>query len=119
IEQHDSINEPKMMIQGAVARTYDHPKESSVGGKIKLNGESKNYENVKIVLVDGNGAELSSTMPAKNGTFTIPLDWTKNPASIRVSAPGYGSQTVYFENHESLRDLTVTLYERTQKMGKV
>ena len=117
IEQRDSINEPKVMVQGAVAMSYDHKNESFVGGKIKIPG--KDYENVKIALVDGNGAELSSVKPTKNGTFRISLNGMKNPASIRVSAPGYSSQTIYFENHESLGDLTITLHERPMKMGKV
>ncbi len=117
IEQHDSINEPKVMIQGEVAMTYDHSNESFVGGKIKLEG--KDVSLVKVSLMDAASVELTSIKPEKNGTFKIPLDWAKNPASIRVSAPGYGSQTIYFSNHKSLGNLTVTLYEQRMKMGKV
>ncbi|WP_341902675.1 hypothetical protein [Fluviicola taffensis] len=117
IEQHDSINEPIVMLQGEVAMVYDHSDESFASGRIKL--ESKEYETVRISLMDGASHELASFKPEKNGTFKIPLDWTKDPVSIRVSSPGYGAQTVYFSNHKSLGNLTVTLYEQRMKMGKV
>jgi hypothetical protein len=117
IEQHDSINEPKVMVQGAVAMSYDHKNESFVGGKVKFSGKS--YENLKITLLDGNGAEISSVSASNKGTFRIPLDWIKNPTAIRVNNPGYIPQTIYFENHESLGNLTITLEKRPVKMGKV
>lgn len=117
IEQHDSISEPIVMLQGEVAVAYDHTDESFVGGKIQF--DEPGFENVSISLVDGNSLELTSVKASKNGTFKIPLDWTKNPASIRVSAPGYGTSTVYFSNHKSLSNLKVTLHERKMKMGKV
>ncbi len=118
VAMHDSITKPELvMVQGAVAIFYDHSNEKFVSGKIKLNGA--HAEDVKIALMNGNSVELSSVKVSKNGTFKIPLDWAKNPASIRVSAPGYEQQTVYFSNHQSLSNLTVTLYERRVKMGKV
>ena len=117
IELHDSITDPKVMIQGAVAISYDHSNEKFVSGKVKLNG--KTVSEIKVTLVAGNSVELSAIEIPKNGVFKIPLDWTKNPASIRISASGYQTETVYFSNHRSLRDLTVTLDERPMKMGKV
>lgn len=117
IEHHDSINEPRVLIQGAVAISYDHSNEKFVSGKVKLNG--KRVSEIKVTLVDGNAVELSTIEIPKNGVFKIPLDWTKNPASIRISASGYQTETVYFSNHQSLGNLTVTLYERPMKMGKV
>ena len=70
--------------------------------------------------MDGASTELVSIKPQRNGAFKIPLDWTKNPVFIRVSSPGYRSETVYFNNHESLDNLTITLYEnKVIKMGKV
>ncbi|MDF3027611.1 MAG: hypothetical protein K0S23_1918 [Fluviicola sp.] len=118
IEQHNTATvEPVSVKQGEVAVFYDHTDETFVGGKIKFEG--KDYSLVKITLMNGASTELTSIKPQKNGTFKIPLDWTKNPVSIRVSSPGYGSQTVYFSNHESLGNLTITLYEKRMKMGKV
>lgn len=117
VEQHDSINEPKVMIQGAVAMSYDHSSEKFVSGKVKLDG--KKVSEIKVTLVDGSSVELAAIEVSKNGTFKIPLDWAKNPASIRVSASGYSSQIIYFDNHQSLGSLTVTLHERPMKMGKV
>lgn len=117
VEQHDSIQEPKVMIQGAVAMSYDHSNEKFVSGKIKLDGEHSG--SIKITLVDGSSVELSSVTASKNNTFKIPLDWAKNPAAIRISAPGYGSETIYFSNHQSLGNLTVTLHERPMIKGKV
>ena len=118
VELHDSINESRIPIQGAVAIFYDHRDEKFVGGKIKLEG--KDYSLVKISLMDGASTELVSIKPQRNGAFKIPLDWTKNPVFIRVSSPGYRSETVYFNNHESLDNLTITLYEnKVIKMGKV
>ncbi len=116
---HDSIVEPDIvMIQGAVAISYDHSNEKFVSGKIKLDGA--HVEDIRIALMNGNSVELSSVKVSKNGTFKIPLDWTKNPASIRVSAPDYSSETIYFSNHQSLSNLTVTLHKkRPMKMGKV
>lgn len=116
-EQYDSINEPKPMIQGAVAMTYDHTNESIVGGKILLEGA--NYEQVKISLMNGSSMELTSVTSSKNGTFNISLDWGKNPASIRVSAPGYITETIYFSNHPSLSNLTIRLKERRMVKGEV
>ena len=118
VELHDSINESRIPIQGAVAIFYDHRDEKFVGGKIKLEG--KDYSLVKISLMDGASTELVSIKPQRNGAFKIPLDWTKNPVFIRVSSPGYRSETVYFNNHESIDNLTITLYEnKVIKMGKV
>ncbi len=117
IEQHDSINEPKVMVQGEVAMSYDHSNEKFVSGKVKLNG--KRVSEIKVALVDGSSVELSAIEVSKDGTFKIPLDWTNSPASIRVSASGYSSQIIYFENHQSLGNLKVTLHERPMKMGKV
>lgn len=117
IEQHDSINDPRILIQGAVAISYDHSNEKFVNGKVKLNG--KKVSEIKVTLVDGNAVVLSTIEIPKNGVFKIPLDWAKNPASIRISASGYQTETVYFSNHQSLGNLTVTLYERPMKMGKV
>lgn len=117
IEMHDSITEPKVMVQGAVAMSYDHSNEKFVSGKVKLNG--KRVSEIKVTLVNGGSVELAAIEIPKNGVFKIPLDWTKNPASIRISATGYSSQTIYFNNHQSLGNLTVTLHERPMKMGKV
>ena len=117
VEQHDSITEPKMMIQGEVAMSYDHSNEKFVSGKVKLNG--KRVSEIRVALVNGSSVELSAIEVSKDGTFRIPLDWTMNPASIRVSASGYSSQIIYFENHQSLANLKVTLHERPMKMGKV
>ncbi|MGV3610397.1 MAG: hypothetical protein ACO1N0_05585 [Fluviicola sp.] len=117
IELHDSITEPKLMVQGAVAMSYDQSNEKFVSGKVKLNG--KKVSEIKVALMDGSSVELAAIEVSKNGTFKIPLDWAKNPASIRVSASGYSSQIIYFENHQSLGGLTVTLYEWTMKKGKV
>lgn len=118
IEQRDSGNvEPVSVKQGEIAVFYDHTDESFASGKITLSG--KDYENIKISLMDANLVDLSSVQASKNGTFKIPLDWAKNPVSIRVSAPGYGSQTIYFSNHQSLGNLTITLYEQRMKMGKI
>ncbi|TSJ41546.1 hypothetical protein [Fluviicola chungangensis] len=117
VEQHDSIQEPRVMIQGAVAMSYDHSNEKFVSGKIKLDGGHSGI--IKITLVDGSSVELLSVTASKNNTFKIPLDWSKNPASIRISAPGYGSETIYFSNHQALGNLTVTLHERPMIKGKV
>lgn len=116
-EQHDSINEPIAMLQGAVVMVYDHSDESFVGGKIKLEG--KDYNGVKISLMDKNSVVLSSVNSSKNGTFKIPLDWAKNPVSIRITAPGHATEMVYFSHHKSLGNLTVTLNERRMIKGKV
>lgn len=117
IEQHDTTNAEPVMLQGEVAVFYDHTNESFVSGKVKLDGKSSGA--IRITLMDGSSKELSSIEASKNGTFRIPLDWKKNPASIRVSAPGFASQTVYFNKHQSLGHLTVTLHEQRMKMGKV
>lgn len=118
IEQHDPASvEPVLVKQGEVAVFYDHTDESFVGGKIQF--DEPDFENVRISLMDGNSLELASVKASKNGTFKMPLDWAKNPASIRVSAPGYGTSTVYFSNHQSLANLKVTLHEHKMKMGKV
>jgi hypothetical protein len=119
VQQHNTATaEPASVKQGEIAVFYDHRDEKFVGGKIQFDGKESSL--VKITLLNGASAELTSVKPAKNGTFKIPLDWAKEPVSIRVSSPGYGSQTVYFSNHESLANLTITLYEKKEiKMGKV
>ena len=117
IEHHDSISEAKMPIQGAVAVSYDHRDETVVSGKIEWEG--KNTGAIQIGLMDANSNLLTSIEADKNGTFKIPLDWKKNPASIRVTAPGYAIQTVYFKNRESLKDLKIRIYDRKMIKGKV
>jgi len=118
VEQHDTMtDEPVVVKQGEVAMDYDHSDESFASGRIKL--ESKEYDSVKISLMDGNSVELVSMKPDKNGIFNIPLDWKKNPASVRVNVPGYTSQTIYFNNHKSLNNLTFNLVERRMIKGKV
>ena len=116
VEQHDSTTVP-IMIQGAVAISYDLSNEKFVTGKVKLKG--KRVSEIKVTLVDGNAVTLSTIEIPKNGVFKIPLDWSKNPASIRISASGYQTEAVYFSNHQSLGNLTVNLHERPMKMGKV
>ncbi|WP_343637251.1 hypothetical protein [Fluviicola sp.] len=117
-EQHDST-ETMVVKQGEVAVFYDHRDEKFVSGNIQL--DDKKFGDIKIVLIDGNAAELSSVViRPDNGKFRIPLDWTKNPVAIKVSSDGYNTQTVYFENHQSLSGLKVVLYEKHPvKMGKV
>ncbi|AEA42897.1 hypothetical protein [Fluviicola taffensis] len=118
IEQRDAtINEPIALLQGEVITSYNHGEESHASGRIKLN--DKDYESVTISLMDGNSVELISIKPNRNGIFNIPLDWKKNPTSIRVTAPGYSSHTIYFDNHKSLNNLSVQLVERRMIKGKV
>lgn len=119
IEQHDTTACEPMIKQGEIAMVYDHTDEKFVSGTVQL--DDKKFGDITIVLVDGNSVELSSVViRPDNGKFKIPLDWAKNPAAIRVSSEGYVSQTVYFESHQSLSGLKVTLYEkRAVKMGKV
>lgn len=105
------------MKQGEVTLVYDHKEESFVSGKVKLEGKSSGA--IRISLLDGNSKELTSVEAAKNGTFRIPLDWKDHPVAIRATAPGHSSQTLYFENHRSLKDLEIGLYDRTMIKGKV
>ena len=118
IEQIDtSASEPVAVKQGEVRMVVDHKDETVVSGKVKLEG--KNTGTIRISLIDGNSKELASMEAAKNGTFRIPLDWKNNPTAIRVTAPGHSSSTIYFENHSSLKNLEITLYDRTMIKGKV
>lgn len=117
IEQHDTINEPIVMLQGEVAMNYNHTDESFTSGKIKMNGND--YNRVQISILDGSSKEILSVKPDKNGTFKIPLDWSKNPASIQFSAQGYYSQTIYFSNHKSLANFKIELEARKMIKGKV
>lgn len=118
IEQQDSLADRAVIVkQGEVAAFYDHTDESFAAGKIEMTG--KDYERVTISLMDGSLVELSSVKVSKNGTFKIPLDWTKKPVSIRVSAPGFASKIVYFSNHESLGNLSISLNARKMVKGKV
>lgn len=116
-ERNPNSTVPVLIKQGEVAMVYDHRDEAFVSGKVELKGEKAGV--IQIRLMDGNSNELAVIETDKKGVFRIPLDWKKNPASIRIFASGYSGQTVYFENHESLKDLTITLYERPMKMGKV
>lgn len=117
-EQHDSIDEVRVVTQGRIMTAYNHTDESFAAGKIKLQG--KDFSLVRISLMDGASNELASVKPEKNGTFKVPLDWEKKPVAIRVSSPGYVSETVYFNNHKSLDNLLISLDERkTMIKGKV
>lgn len=117
IEQHDTISEPVVALQGAVAISYDHRDESFTSGKIKIYGDD--YDRIQISIFDGSSKEILHVKPDKNGAFKIPLDWSKNPASIQVMAQGYYTETIYFSNHSSLANLKIELQARKMIKGKV
>jgi len=118
IEQHDTLaDQPVVVKQGEIAAYYDHTDESFAAGKINMTG--KDYERVTISLLDGSLAELSSVKVSKNGTFKIPLDWAKKPVSIRIRAEGFTPKLIYFSNHESLGNLSITLNARKMVKGKI
>nr|WP_294858930.1 hypothetical protein [uncultured Fluviicola sp.] len=119
IEQYEPVTDQPVIVvkQGEVAAFYDHTDESFAAGKIAMTG--KDYERVTISLLDGSSVELSSVKASKNGTFKIPLDWAKKPVAIRVSAPGFTTKLVYFRNHESLGNLSISLNACIMVKGKV
>lgn len=109
---------PGRVYQGLVTVTsYDHSKETFASGKIRLSGTKHHL--VKVVLLDGSNKELLSVVPDKNGSFRIPLDWSKNPAGILVSAPGHYPQTIYFSKELNIDKLVMTLREKKMVKGKV
>jgi hypothetical protein len=117
IEQHDTaVVERTSVKQGEVALVFDHRDESFVSGKIQWDGTAGK---VQIWLIDANSNPLTFVEAKQNGTFKIPLDWSKNPAAVRITAPGYSVQTLSFESYESLKDLKITLYNRPMIKGKV
>jgi hypothetical protein len=117
IEQIDSVSEAKIMMKGDIAMVYDHSKETFASGKIELEG--KEFKMVNISLIDGNSKEIQTIKLDKNGAFNIPLDWSKNPVSIQISALGYYSQTIYFSNYRSLEKMNIHLHEKGMIKGKV
>ncbi|MNU79652.1 hypothetical protein D3C71_692670 [compost metagenome] len=120
-EQHDSVGKriPEREFQGRIISGYDHKKDAFTGGKIKLSGKN-DYHLVRVSLLDSSLQEITSITPTKLGSFKIPLDWSKNPIGIKVTAPGHLPQTIYFSNQKVISNLAITLYvEEHIWMGKV
>jgi hypothetical protein len=88
---------------------YDHSDEKFVGGKISVSGNR--FEQITIQLMNTESREISKVSLSKNGTFKIPLDWSKNPYSIVVSGPGFLSEERYFFKQESITNFKITLSE--------
>lgn len=106
------INEP---LDGMVSyrEFYDHSDEKFVGGKISVPGNR--FEQITIQLMNNESKEISKTVLSKNGTFKIPLDWSKNPFSIRISGSGFVSEECYFSNEESITRMKIELAEIMMK----
>lgn len=88
---------------------YDHSDEKFVSGSIIVPGNQ--FELIIIQLMNEEAKEISKIALNKNGTFKMPLDWSKNPASILVSGPGFVSATRYLSSEESITDLKITLFQ--------
>ncbi len=121
-EQHDSVVKiiPEREFQGRIISGYNHTKDTFTGGKIKLSENGGDYNLVRISLLDSSLQEMTSLTPTKAGSFKIPLDWSKNPIGIKVTAPGYLPQTIYFSSQKTISNLAITLHiEEHIWMGKV
>lgn len=88
---------------------YDHSDEKFVSGSMIVPGNR--FELIIVQLMDEESKEISKIVLDKNGKFKIPLDWSKNPASILVSGPGFVSAARYFNSEESITDLKITLFK--------
>ncbi len=118
IEQRDSV---ATILEGSVqgriiSHYYDHTEETFAGGKIKLSG-GDNYNFVKVFLLDSTFQEIVIVNLTKTGVFKIPLDWSKKPVGIKVTAPGYYPQTVYFNRQETIDKLVISL-NKTKRFVK-
>lgn len=89
---------------------YDHSDEKFASGIVLIDGRINNNLLTTIQLRDASGNEILKMTPEKDGKFKIPLDWSKNPASLFVSGPGLISSTVIFGEKESIQDLKMNLY---------
>uniref|UniRef100_UPI00262FB18F hypothetical protein n=1 Tax=Fluviicola sp. TaxID=1917219 RepID=UPI00262FB18F len=122
IEQRDSVGTriPEREFQGRIiSHYYDHTKDAFAGGKIILSGSGGNGL-VKVFLLDSTFREIEVITPTKTGSFSIPLDWSKKPAGIKVTAPGYYPQTIYFSRQATIDKLEITLHkEKMIVKGKV
>lgn len=122
IEQRDSVRTriTEREFQGRIiSHYYDHTKETFAGGKIQLSGRADcNF--VQVFLLDSAFQEIAIVVPTKTGAFKIPLDWSKKPAGIKITAPGYYPQTIYFSRQEVIDKLVITLNkEKRIVKGKV
>jgi hypothetical protein len=120
IEQIDTLKVNQMEpLDGLISQVayYDHSDEKYVGGKITAPGDR--YEFIVIQLMNMEGKEILKITPNKDGTFKIPLDWSKDPFSILVSGLDLTSINRYFLNEESISDLEITLYEEMMIQGKI
>ncbi|WP_343637249.1 hypothetical protein [Fluviicola sp.] len=97
-------------LDGMVVRTeyYDHKDEKFTEGIILVDG--KGFDRVTIQLLDVDGKEITSLVPSKDGKFRIPLNWAKNPASLRVNGEGLITSELYFYQQESLKGLKIRLF---------
>lgn len=111
-EQRDTTRtgSSNLVVQGQIITDYDHSKDVFVGGTIKLHGIG-NYNSVRVILLDSSSREIAYVIPTKTGSFKIPLDWSKNPAGIRVNSPRFYPKTIYFKNHVSINKLVIDLIE--------
>lgn len=99
-------------LDGLVSMTeyYDHSDEKFISGTILVYGKDNGI--VIIQLMDEAGNEILKTFAEwQNGKFKIPLDWSKKPVSLSVSAPGLISSTLILSEKESIQDLKITLYK--------
>jgi hypothetical protein len=111
IEHIDTLYVKNEPLDGMVSMMeyYDHSDEKFVGGKISVSGNR--FEQITIQLMNTESREISKVSLSKNGTFKIPLDWSKNPYSIVVSGPGFLSEERYFFKQESITNFKITLSE--------
>lgn len=96
--------------QDQIITNYDHSKDVFVEGTITLHGIG-DYHSVRVILLDSSSLEITYVIPTKTGSFKIPLDWSKNPAGIKIISTGFHPRTIYFKNQVSINKLVVHLME--------
>lgn len=82
-----------------------------------FSGMVLDYENdillfsVEITIYDANGMELSTTRTGENGTFELPLDWSKNPYRAVFRKEDFLEAEYYFADSIFTRNVKIDLME--------
>jgi hypothetical protein len=117
LQDTNRVEEPILM--GDIAPQYVHKNEKVASGKIESDS-SVDRTKIRVTLYDVAGKEIAFTYPNQAGVFNFPLDWTKNPAYVQISATFIATDASYFEYERDLeRILFYVINEREMIKGEI
>src|SRR6218665_126524 len=104
--------------KGEVAiQKYDHTNERLITGVIYDVG-GKQANEVQIMLYNQKGEELGKTLSNRDGSFRLPLDWSKEPYAFQCFIGDSQSEYFVISEVEQLQEMKIELI-RLMMMGDI